>query len=352
MAEEDRSTGDKTEAATARHIEQAREAGRVPISREAAIFASLTAVVLVLAYESQSGLRDLLPVLRLFLIQNAASSAAARLTVQSILGAVTPVLAAASVGAAMAVLLQTGFLLSGSLMRPKASRINPFAGLKRIFGWHGLEELVKSLAKLGIFSAAIWVAVKDDLPELAALPGQDPSRLPSVVARPLFHILLASVLCQAALAILDIGWVRFRHARDLRMSRQDIREEMKETEGNPHTKARIRRIRVMRARRRMMAQVPKATVVVTNPTHYAVALLYDRAANPAPRVVAKGVDAVALRIREVAEAANVPVVSNPPLARALYRLELDAEIPAEHYKAVAEIIAYVWRLGRGAQPLS
>jgi flagellar biosynthetic protein FlhB len=352
MAEEDRSTGDKTEAATARHIEQAREAGRVPISREAAIFASLTAVVLVLAYESQSGLRDLLPVLRLFLIQNAASSAAAGLTVQSILGAVTPVLAAASIGAAMAVLLQTGFLLSGSLMRPKASRINPFAGLKRIFGWHGLEELVKSLAKLGIFSAAIWVAVKDDLPELAALPGQDPSRLPSVVARPLFHILLASVLCQAALAILDIGWVRFRHARDLRMSRQDIREEMKETEGNPHTKARIRRIRVMRARRRMMAQVPKATVVVTNPTHYAVALLYDRAANPAPRVVAKGVDAVALRIREVAEAANVPVVSNPPLARALYRLELDAEIPAEHYKAVAEIIAYVWRLGRGAQPLS
>ncbi|MFL5253913.1 MAG: flagellar biosynthesis protein FlhB [Rhodopila sp.] len=308
--------------------------------------------MLVLAYESQSGLRDLLPVLRLFLIQNAASSAAAGLTVQSILGVVTPVLAAASIGAAMAVLLQTGFLLSGSLMRPKASRINPFAGLKRIFGWHGLEELVKSLAKLGIFSAAIWVAVKDDLPELAALPGQDPSRLPSVVARPLFHILLASVLCQAALAILDIGWVRFRHARDLRMSRQDIREEMKETEGNPHTKARIRRIRVMRARRRMMAQVPKATVVVTNPTHYAVALLYDRAANPAPRVVAKGVDAVALRIREVAETANVPVVSNPPLARALYRLELDAEIPAEHYKAVAEIIAYVWRLGRGAQPLS
>jgi flagellar biosynthetic protein FlhB len=173
-----------------------------------------------------------------------------------------------------------------------------------------------------------------------------------MVARPLFHIFLASLLCHAIVAIADIAWVRFRYARDLRMSREDIREEFKETEGNPHTKARIRRIRMLRARKRMMAQVPKATVVVTNPTHYAVALAYDRAANPAPRVVAKGADAVAARIREVAEAANVPVVTNPPLARALYRLELDAEIPAEHYKAVAEIIAYVWRLRRRWLPAS
>jgi flagellar biosynthetic protein FlhB len=217
--------------------------------------------------------------------------------VQGILTAVTPVLAAATVGAAIAVLLQTGFLLSGSVLRPKVSRINPFAGLKRVFGRHGLEELVKSLAKLGIFGTAIWIAIWGDMPMLMILPRQDPNSLPLVVIRPLFHILLASVLCQAALAILDIAWVRFRYARDLRMSRQDIREELKDTEGNPHTKARIRRIRVMRARRRMIAQVPKATVVVTNPTHYAVALAYDRVINPAPRVVAKGVDAVAARIR-------------------------------------------------------
>jgi flagellar biosynthesis protein FlhB len=352
MAEESASTGDKTEAATARHIQQAREAGRVPISREVTVFASLTAVVLVLAYQSQSSLRVLLPTLQLFLVQGDGSGAAAGIVVQSVLSTVTPALAAAATGAAVAVLLQTGFLLSGSMLRPRASRINPLAGVKRIFGWHGLEELLKSLAKLGIFGAAIWTAVQDDLPGLLVLPREDPGRLPSAVIRPVFHILLAGVLCQAALAVLDIAWVRFRYARDLRMSRQDIREELKDTEGNPHTKARIRRIRVIRARRRMMAQVPKATVVVTNPTHYAVALAYDRAVNPAPRVVAKGIDAVALRIREVAGGAHVPVVSNPPLARALYRLELDAEIPAEHYKAVAEIIAYVWRLGRGAKPLS
>jgi flagellar biosynthetic protein FlhB len=146
--------------------------------------------------------------------------------------------------------------------------------------------------------------------------------------------------------------VRFRHAQDMRMSKQDVRDELKDTDGNPHVKARIRRIRIMRARRRMMAKVPGATVVITNPTHYAVALSYDRASNPAPRIVAKGTDSVAARIREVAEANGVPVVANPPLARALYSLELDTEIPAEHYKAVAEIIAYIWRLRRPSGAVS
>ena len=130
------------------------------------------------------------------------------------------------------------------------------------------------------------------------------------------------------------------------MSRHDIQEEQKETEGDPRVKARLRQIRTIRARRRMLAAVPKATVVITNPTHYAVALAYDRAKHAAPRVVAKGVDSLAARIREAAEANHVPVVANPPLARALYRVEVDADIPAEHYQAVAEIIAYVWRLGR------
>ena len=353
MADESPSTGDKTEAATSRHIEQARGAGRAPVSREATVFASLTAVVVVLTYQAEPAVRDLLATLRLLLAHAGSSGlAGSAMVVHSVVAAITPVLVAATVGAAAAVLLQTGFLLNGSGLQPKFSRINPVAGFTRLFGWHGLEELVKSLAKLGAFGAAIWIAIRGDMPGLILLPRQDPGGLPSAVARPLFHIFLASVLCQAVAAIFDTFWVRFRYARDLRMSRQDIREEMKETEGNPHTKARMRRIRVLRARKRMMAQVPKATVVVTNPTHYAVALAYDRAANPAPRVVAKGIDAVAARIREVAEAANVPVIANPPLARALYHLELDAEIPVEHYKAVAEIIAYVWRLGRRSLPMS
>nr|WP_294527270.1 flagellar type III secretion system protein FlhB [uncultured Rhodopila sp.] len=353
MADESESTGDKTEAATSRHLDQARDAGRVPISREATIFASMTAVVGLLAYQAQATMRDLLSALSQYLAQADGSwRDGSGTAIRDVSFAVLPYLLAATFGAAAAVLLQTGFLLNGSVLEPKFSRISPVAGVKRLFGRQGLEELVKSLAKLAAHGAAIWIAIRGDLPSLMLLPRQDPSVLPSAVARPIFHIFLASLLCHAMLATADIFWVRFRYARDLRMSRQDIREEFKETEGNPHTKARIRRIRMMRARKRMMAQVPKATVVVTNPTHYAVALAYDRATNPAPRVVAKGTDEVAARIREVAAAANVPLVANPPLARALYRLELDAEIPAEHYKAVAEIIAYVWRLGRRSLPVA
>jgi flagellar biosynthetic protein FlhB len=150
---------------------------------------------------------------------------------------------------------------------------------------------------------------------------------------------------QAVIAAGDFFWVSLRHSRMLRMSRLDILEEQKETEGDPRVRARLRQIRMFRARKRMLAAVPKATVVITNPTHYAVALAYDREKHAAPRVVAKGVDTLAARIREVAEEHRVPVVANPPLARALYRVELDKDIPAEHYQAVAEIIAYVWRLG-------
>jgi len=148
----------------------------------------------------------------------------------------------------------------------------------------------------------------------------------------------------------DLFWVRFSHGRKLRMTHQDIRDEIKETEGDPQIKARIRQIRLQRSRRRMLAAVAKATVVVTNPTHYAVALAYDRANSAAPRVVAKGVDSMAARIREMAETNKVPLVANPPLARALYLVDLDKDIPAEHFQAVAEIIAYVWRLGQGTRP--
>ncbi len=162
----------------------------------------------------------------------------------------------------------------------------------------------------------------------------------------MLHVLLVVLAAQAAIALLDYAWVMLRHVRGLRMSRHDIQEEQKESEGDPRVKARQRQIRTMRARRRMMAAVPKATVVITNPTHYAVALAYDRAKHAAPRVVAKGVDSLAARIREAAEANHVPVVANPPLARALYQVALDADIPAEHYQAVAAIIAYVWRLAR------
>ena len=248
--------------------------------------------------------------------------------------------------------LQTNFLLNLGALQPKFSRVNPAAGVKRVFGFNGVVEIVRSLIKLGLLIIAMWVAIRGDWLQLIRLPWQKPNSLLSAVAGPVFHLFIACLCVQGTVAAADLGWVRFRHARDLRMSKQSIRDEQKDTDGNPHIKARIRRIRILRARKRMMAKVPTATVVITNPTHYAVALAYDRATNPAPRIVAKGEDSLAARIRQVAEAHNVPIVANPPLARALYAFEVDTEIPAEHYKAVAEIIAYVWRLRRPGQAVS
>jgi flagellar biosynthetic protein FlhB len=353
MAEGDQSDQDRTEAATQKHLDDARGEGQVPVSREVATFASLGAVVLVLAYQSQALVQNLLPDLVAFLSHadeaTMLGSARLRSVSSSVVIAIFPVLGAALVAGAAAVLLQTNFLLNLGALQPKVSRVSPAVGMKRVFGFNGVVEIVKSLAKLALLGGAMWIAVGRDWSGLTRLPLQDPHSLLAAVVRPAFHLFIASVCTQAIVAAADLGWVRFRHARDLRMSKQSIRDELRDTEGNPHIKARIRRIRVMRARKRMMAKVPTATVVVTNPTHYAVALAYDRANNPAPRIVAKGSDSLAVRIREVAETNGVPVVANPPLARALYRLDLDTEIPAEHYKAVAEIIAYVWRLRRSRQ---
>jgi flagellar biosynthesis protein FlhB len=356
VAEGDDSSGDKTEAATQRHLDQAREEGQVPVSREVVTFASLGAVILVLAYQSEPLMRHLLPTLLMFLSRageaHMLGSGQLRLASSSLVGALVPVLCAALFAGAATVLLQTNFLLNLGALEPKFSRVSPVAGMKRLFGLNGIVEIVKSLSKLGFLAVAMWIAIKGDWAGLMRLPWQDTHGLLSAVGRPVFHLFIATICVQGVIAAADLMWVRFRHTRDMRMSKQSIRDEMKDTDGNPHIKARIRRIRVMRARRRMMAKVPAATVVITNPTHYAVALAYDRANNPAPRIVAKGADSLAARIREVAEANGVPVVANPPLARALYPLDLDTEIPAEHYKAVAEIIAYVWRLRRPGQAVS
>jgi flagellar biosynthetic protein FlhB len=350
MAESDGE--DRTETATARHLDHAREEGQVPMSRELTTFVGLAAVVLVLGLQSSSMMQRLLPDLAEYFSRTSdgsmLGSARMRVTFAGVVIAIAPTLLAATIAGAAAVLLQTSFLLHLGGLKPKISRVSPMAGVKRVFGFNGIVEIVKSLSKLAILTLAIWIAIKGDWAGLVRMPSQSPRDLLFAIWPPVFHLFIAGLVTQGIVAGADLGWVRFRHARDMRMSKQDVRDEMKDTDGNPHVKARIRGIRVMRARRRMMQKVPTATVVVTNPTHYAIALSYDRAVNPAPRLVAKGADAMAARIREIADANGVPIVANPPLARALYRLDLDTEIPAEHYKAVAEIIAYLWRL-RGAR---
>ena len=345
----DNSQEDRTEAATPRRLQKAREEGQVPVSRELTTFAGLGAVTLTLVIAGPQTVHNL--TLRLSVLLARAHTLSlgtpvARLAVTAGAWAAAPFTLAALIAGVAAVLLQTRFMLSGHGLRPDVSRISPRAGLRRIFSPESAIEAAKSLAKVAVLGLVLWRVLLADLPGLLSAPYGEPSQILGRAAGPMLHIVLVVLAAQAGMAALDYFWVVFRHSRKLRMSRHDILEEQKETEGDPRLRARLRQTRTIRARRRMLAAVPKATVVVTNPTHYAIALAYDRAKQAAPRVVAKGVDSLAARIREVAEENRVPVVANPPLARALYRVEVDADIPAEHYQAVAEIIAYVWRLAR------
>jgi len=241
-------------------------------------------------------------------------------------------------------MIQHRLLWSTEPLRPTLAKISPAAGLKRLFSRQALVNFAKGLAKLaligGIMAALLW-------PERSRLDGlvdTDPAGLLDLTRSLSLNMLGVVVAVLAVIAALDYLWqYRQWHERQ-KMSLRELKEEFKQTEGDPAIKAKIRQLRQTRARKRMMAAVPKASVVITNPTHFAVALQYERGMN-APVCLAKGADSIAQRIRKVAEEAGVPIVENPPLARALHAtVELDQEIPSEHYKAVAEVISYVMRL--------
>lgn len=343
---------DRTEAATPRRIIRAREEGNVAVSRELPAFASLAAAVLALAMLGPSLARQLTAELAGFL----AHAGTIDLTRQapaiigsalgSALRAVAPIAGAALVAGTATAFLQSGFLLRTAALIPDPTILSPGRWLRRVLSPEGLLEQAKAIAKLVVLGLATWT-VLDNVPALADAAFVTPGDLVALAEKDIFSVLGPVLVALAAASVLDQLWVRLRHARALRMSREEVRQELKETEGDPEIKSRLRQIRKARAKGRMLGAVKKATVVVTNPTHYAVALAYQRGIEGAPRVVAKGVDALAVRIRKIAKENHVPIIANPPLARALYRIELDAEIPPEHYKAVAELIAYIWRLGAG-----
>jgi len=342
MAEGD--AEDRTQAASARRLEQARERGDVPLSREVPVVAGLGAAVLVFMLAAPAGLNSLGDRLARLLAEPEGYAAALHEAVWAGLALILAFVAAVLAASAAATLGQTRFLLRLGALRPDLARLDPRLGLKRLGGRETLVQAGKALLKLGILGWASWHALGGIVPDARQALFESPGALLDQLARGLLHLVMLVLGAQAVFAALDLVLVRVRYARRMMMSREEQREEAKESEGDPHVKRRLRRLRAARARRRMMAAIPTATVVVTNPTHYAVALRYDRDKGGAPRVVAKGMDEVAARIRAMAEENRVPLVANPPLARALYRVELDHEVPAEHFQAVAEVIAYVWRL--------
>ncbi|MBN8875703.1 MAG: flagellar type III secretion system protein FlhB [Rhodospirillales bacterium] len=352
MAEEEgASPGEKTEPATQRRRQRAREAGQVAISRELASFAGLAVGIGALLVASGPVSQALTVRLAVFLAQADATQLAGSVglarAAEATLLAGAPIVLLVLLAGAGTVLLQSGFLLGGAGLRPNLGRLSPRAGLKRLVSGENLAEAGKSLVKIAVIAAALWWGLSGAVGRLVLETRDAPQHIPAHLLPLLGRVALVILAMQAAIAGWDLLLVHRRLGRQLRMSRQDIRDELKETDGDPAIKARIRQIRLHRARRRMRAAVAKATVVVTNPTHYAVALAYDRKTSAAPKVVAKGTDLMAARIREVAEEHRVPIVANPPLARALFRVELDREIPPEHYQVVAELIAYVWGLRSG-----
>lgn len=346
---------DKTEEPSQRRLDQAIERGDVATSTEINTFALLGAFTLALLIAAPSIAQNLVHGLKAYLANahtlpddatamRQAGTQGLWLWAQAV---AVPVGLCAAAGLA-AGLLQHPLVFTSEALMPKFERLSPMAGLKRLVGVEALVQFGKGLAKIGAVGVVGGVMLWNDRDRLEVFVQLDPAAcLPAILSLALR--LLAGMLCMhLAITLADALYARFRWRKRLRMSKEELKQEMKESDGNPEIKSRLRQLRMARVKKRMMAAVPTATVVVTNPTHYAVALRYETGM-AAPICVAKGVDALALRIRAVAAEHGVSVIENPPLARALHAtVEIDREIPAEHYRAVAEVIGFVLRLRRKA----
>ncbi|MCX8052932.1 MAG: flagellar biosynthesis protein FlhB [Armatimonadetes bacterium] len=243
--------------------------------------------------------------------------------------------------------LQVGLTVSSKPLQMRGERLNPTPGIARMFSVRAGVECLKAIAKVSIVGYIVYTFIRDKYSDIASLVGGHYLTACSTIGKLTWELLLRASLAILVIAALDYMFQRFQHEKQLKMTKQEVKEDLKRTEGDPIVKSRIRQRQRAISQRRMMREVPKADVVITNPVHYAVALKYEAEKHAAPVVVAKGQRLVALKIREIAEENNVPIVENPPLARTLYRtVEIGDEIPAELYQAVAEILAYVYRLSR------
>jgi flagellar biosynthetic protein FlhB len=348
MAETDKES--KTEEPTERRIQEAVESGNVPFSRELPTLLSLVAIVLAGSFLFSGGAVQLGQALSRFIdapgdwpVENAADA----ILILRWLGyeagkLLLPVVGLLVVAGVAGSLLQNPPQLAGKRIQPQWSRISLIAGWRRVFGAAGLMEFLKGVLKLGAVGLVGYMAMQATQAEVVNAMFMDPVTLPGLIRGILVRIFWWVALLTLALVAIDLVWSRIHWRRELRMSREELKQEMKDSEGNPLVKSRMRSIAKSRARQRMMTAVPRATLVIANPKHYAVALRYVREEGGAPRVLAKGADLVALQIRRIAEERGIPVIEDKPLARSLYEtVEIDQLIPPAFYKAVAEIIHYL-----------
>jgi flagellar biosynthetic protein FlhB len=342
---------DRTEDPTEHRRAEAREKGNVAKSGD------LTAAALMLA--AAAAVLTLAPPLSRELAGHTAASLSsvklqvdqdwalqlANETATSLGGAVLPVLVLTGLVSLGANLVQTGFLFAPDAVQPKFSRISPLAGAKRILSVRALAKLAVSLGKLGLLAAITILVVWWSLPEFLLLTGAEPGGIASLIHEATARLAFALAAALLVLALLDFGFQKWKHEQELRMTKQEVRDEMKNMEGDPQIRHRRREAHRKLTQSRELQAVKKADVVVTNPTHYAVALRYDPATMSAPVVVAKGVDELALQIRKIATEHGVPILERPALARTLYAsVKIGRSIPVDLYEAFVEIMAYVYRI--------
>ena len=339
--------GDKTEDPTEKRISDAIEQGNLPVSREATTFAAIAAMCVmataVIPYASAKISRVLA-----VLLDKSSSIRIENATDVIAIMRVMMVDVGMAVGPAVLLMMMAGILAAGAQgslvphlerLEMDFSRVSPLSGFQRLFGRAGLVEFLKSVLKLLLVAGAVAILVskRQYLPLQVLI--SDATELPATIMREVVELLLLLFVASCILLLADLFYSRFSWREKLRMSREDLKQEMKEMEGDPLLKSRLRSIAMDRARRRMMAQVPRATLIVANPTHFAVAMRYVREEGGAPIVVAKGQDLVALKIREIAESNGIPVFEDKALARTLYQsVKVDQMIPSAFYKAVAELI--------------
>jgi flagellar biosynthetic protein FlhB len=347
---------DKTEKATPKRRQEVRSQGQVARSIEISTAVALLIgwlVMRVFGERTMEGLRDGLA----FSFQNInqpemTETAVRSLAVQSsfLFGKIMlPIAAALMLAGLAASVLQVGFHITPKAITPKLSKINPLTGVQRMFTIRSLGELLKSLLKLFIVGFLCWKVISDHLIALMQLTGGDFRPGMAAIGAVAMELLLKVGLAYVVLAIADYAFQRWQFEKSIKMTKQEIKEEARSQELAPELRSRIRQVQRTLARKRMMQRVPQADVVITNPTHLAVALQYDASKMAAPKVIAKGQRLVAEQIKEIARANGVPLVENKPLAQALYRaVGVDQEIPRELYKATAEVLAFIYRLKQQA----
>jgi flagellar biosynthetic protein FlhB len=349
---DDRDDSQATEQPTQKRLDQARESGDIVKSSEVSAFVLLLGGTLSIGMFGKSTMLGIAKLLTVFIeqpelmsVDGAGLTAMLRGTVYHLALALAPIAGVMMLAALAGHVLQSRPGFTPSKLIPDFTKLSPLAGFKRLFGLEGWMNLVKGLAKIGIVGMAIWTQLWPARGILEGILSQSPAAVVGDMSHLLFKVLTAALGALFVIAALDYILQYSRFMKRNRMTKQEIKEEYRQNEGDPAIKAKVRQIRHERAKKRMMAAVPGATVVIMNPTHYAVALKYESGKTEAPICVAKGIDALALRIRAVAEENDVAVVENAPLARALHAaVEVDEAVPPEHYKAVAQVIGYVMRL--------